>query len=522
MRTGLTVAMLLFGVLAMGQGFNERYDAFGWNDPQGGWNIEARGEGFALISGMTNTDSLGPSFFLTHGSVLITFIDANGAKLGEQRSYRPFHTSTAGWANCCDTIPGGGYVVGGASEDTLGNDEVYLMRFDALGDTLWTKVFGDPLLNYYYIGRQVKRTADGGFLIVGDMGVGDLSVNGIDGFAIKTDSQGNEQWRETYGGPPPDWRALLAVDLVGDGGYYFSGSYFPTDTNGEHWVLRVDSTGTEIWSVTWGGPFSEGALQLITGSDGHPIIFSGNAHAPSYGAMRPYIAKLDSADGSIVWEREYGPERYGTVLFAGKECPNGDLIVAGGTYVSQGPNNEMGLLLLTTSTGDSLWMFTYHYQDSIITNGQGRFYDVLPTADGGFIAAGVARNPVGGPYPPGYSQDTWVVKVDSMGCVVPGCNSVGITEQVTNLADAISIHPNPMISGQSVTLRLHLPQSLHGAPLKATLVNADGQVAWQQTLGVAGSSTNFNIQPAPLATGLYFIHVTSQDRWLTGGKLIIQ
>jgi hypothetical protein len=519
MRKALTAATLLVGALALGQGFNERYDAFGWGYSQTGFGVEFAPGGYAVLSGSSDYDSIAPGNWQFHGSVLITWLDGNGLKTNERRSWREMHSAFAGWANCCDTVPGGGFVVGGSSEDSLGNDEVYLMRFDALGDTLWTKVFGDPLLNYYYIGRQVKRTADGGFLIVGDMGLGDLSVNGIDGFAIKTDSLGNEQWREIYGGPPPDWRALLAVDLVGDGGYYFSGSFFPTDTNGEHWVIRVDSTGTEIWSVTWGGPFSEGALQLITGSHGQPIIFSGNAHAPSYGAMRPYIAKLDSADGSIVWEREYGPERYGTVLFAGKECPNGDLIGAGGTYVSQGPNNEMGLLLRTTSTGDSLWMFTYHYQDTIISNGQGRFYDVLPTADGGFIAAGVARNPVGGPYPPGYSQDTWVVKVDSLGCIVPGCNSVGISEQATNLLDAISIFPNPVQSGHQVTVQLDLPLSVTHLPLQLSVVGMDGRVVHQQR--IAGNGAHQLALPG-LSAGLYYIHLASEGKWLTGGKLVVQ
>ncbi len=517
MRKWLLAIALFVEALAYGQGFNYRYDAFGWGYAQTSFGIELLPDGYMVIGGSSDYDSIAPGIWQFHASVLLTWLDADGVKIMERRSWRANHSAFAGWANCCDTIPGGGYVVGGSSEDSLGSDEVYLMRFDADGDTLWTRVYGGPTDDYYWIGRQVKRTADGGFLIVGDMGLGDLSVNGIDGFAIKTDSLGNEEWRETYGGPPPDWRALLAVGLAGDGGYYFSGSYFPTDTNGEHWVIRVDPAGNEIWSVTWGGPFSEGALQLITGSEGQPIVFSGNAHAPSYGSMRPYVAKLDSADGSILWEREYGPERYGTVLFAGKECSNGDLIGAGGTYVSQAPNNEMGLLLRTTSTGDSLWMFTYHYQDSMITNGQGRFYDVLPTADGGFIAAGVARNPVGGPYPPGYSQDTWVVKVDSMGCIIPGCNSVGIEEQTTNLLGALTIFPNP--ASEQTTLRLELPPSVAQLPLQLSMVGMDGRIAQQRLLSGNGDHT---LALHGLSEGVYHVHISSEGKWLTGGKLIVQ
>jgi hypothetical protein len=108
MRFGPFTVFLFVEALVYGQGFNERYDAFGWGDPQGGWNIERTAFGHAVISGMTNTDSLAPDLFLTHGSVLITFIGHEGDKLEEKRSYRPYHTTVAGWANCCDTIPGGG------------------------------------------------------------------------------------------------------------------------------------------------------------------------------------------------------------------------------------------------------------------------------------------------------------------------------------------------------------------------------------------------------------------------------
>ena len=468
---------------------------------------------------MTNTDSLAPDLFLTHGSVLVTFIDDNGIKLNEKRAYRPYHTAVAGWANCCDTIPGGGYVVGGASEDTTGYDEVYLMRFDAEGDTLWTRVFSGPTEDHYMIGRQVKCTADGGFLIVGDTGFGDIFATGMDGFAIKTDSQGNEQWRRIYGGTPPLWEALVSCDIGPGATYYLAGSEHHDHNNGQYWVMRVDTVGNVLWDVTWGGPFSEGATQLITASDGHAFVFSTKGYAPAAAALRPYIAKIDSTDGAIIWEREYGPTAYSTTLFAGKETPDGDLIACGVTYAASEANNvQQGLLLRTTSTGDSLWMYSYFYQDDVISTGQGRFYDLLPTNDGGFIAAGAAYNPVGGPYPPGYSQDTWVVKVDGNGCIVPGCNSTGITEQATNLLDAFTIFPNPAQSGQPVTLQLDLPPSVGPGPWQCTVVATDGRVVRSFTItGTTGQLATDNLSP-----GLYYIHIATEGKWLTGGKFIVQ
>jgi hypothetical protein len=143
MRLLLLAICLLVEALAFSQGFNRRYDAFGWGYAQTAFGIETLPDGYMVFSGSSDYDSIAPGQFFFHASVLLTKIDLFGEKVWERRSWRPFHGALPGWSNCCDTIPGGGYVVGGASEDTTGFDEVYLMRFDTEGDTLWTRVLLD-------------------------------------------------------------------------------------------------------------------------------------------------------------------------------------------------------------------------------------------------------------------------------------------------------------------------------------------------------------------------------------------
>ncbi|MDX9750881.1 MAG: kelch repeat-containing protein, partial [Flavobacteriales bacterium] len=168
MRSVCLAALLLVETLAMGQGFNERYDAFGLGYQQSATDIVILEQGYTVFSVSSDYDSLSPGEWFFHASALLTHVDIAGNKIWEKRAWRALHNTVTGWANCCDTIPGGGYIVGGASEDTTGYDEVYLMRFNAAGDTLWTRVFSGPTEDHYMIGRQVKRTPDGGFLIVGD------------------------------------------------------------------------------------------------------------------------------------------------------------------------------------------------------------------------------------------------------------------------------------------------------------------------------------------------------------------
>jgi hypothetical protein len=512
MRLLLLAICLLVEALAFSQGFNRRYDFLGLGTAQTALNIELLPDGYLTIGGGTDYDSIAPGVFFTHGSVHLTRINQNGIVKWEKRAFRPFHTALPGWSNCCDTIPGGGYVVGGASEDTTGFDEVYLMRFDTQGDTLWTRVFGDPAGNNYWIGRQVKHLSDGGFLIVGDRG-GNFG-NNVDGFIIRTDSEGSELWRATYGGALID--GIVSIEKCSSLTYFTGGVSFSSMTNSNFWVQRVNLDGDVLWSRTWGGEHKESNAQLAPTNDGHAFVAGGWSFAPDFSLMRPYLAKLDSADGSTIWERFIGPQAYSTLFFAGKETPSGDLIAAGVSYANA-TTDQQGLLCRTTSEGDSIWMYNYFYQDEMMSDGTGRFYDVLPTADGGFIAAGATYFSASGHNPQGISQDTWVVKVDADGCIVPGCNTVGITEQATNLLDALRIWPNPA-QGQC-TVHLELPASIGTGALLLTVVAADGRVAQQHSL--AGNGTH-PLDLRGLSAGLSHVHVSQGGRWLTGGKVVVE
>ncbi|MFZ1686143.1 MAG: T9SS type A sorting domain-containing protein [Flavobacteriales bacterium] len=507
MRYAALIVGLLVEALAFGQGFNKRYDAFGLEGPQGSFGIEYTPAGYAVLGASEDLDSLGPDSFFFHASVVLTFIDDQGVHLSTKRAFRPWQNTAPGWANCCDTIPGGGFIIGAGSQDTVNVFEVYLMRFDAQGDTIWTRAFGGA--GEFWIGRQVKRTPDGGFLVVGD-----TDANGnTDGFVLKTDGSGEEEWRETYsGGGLSDY--LMAIDMVGNGDYFCGGQRRMSVDDKDLWVLRIDSTGAVRWTRSWGSSFDEPNAHLITLADGHVLVASAWGYADEFNAIRPYLAKLDSTDGSTIWDHEYGPIALGTSFFAAKERNNGDIIACGVSYVSF---HQQGLLLRATSTGDSLWMRTYYYQDTLIADGTGRFYDVLPTDDGGFIAAGVAYNPAGAPYPPGYSADTWVVKVDSLGCIVPGCDAVGVQEVVTNLGNSLTVYPNP--AHGSATMEVQLPQSMHGnSALRLVLVNGQGQVAMEQ----AGKEGGNTLDLSGIAAGLYYVHLANGTTWLAGAKLVVE
>jgi len=78
--------------------------------------------------------------------------------------------------------------------------------------------------------------------------------------------------------------------------------------------MRLDSAGSIIWETTWGSPFNDGAANLITLQNGNPLVASTMRYNSNLGPTRFYMAELDSADGSIIWEQEYGQIAGGTAF----------------------------------------------------------------------------------------------------------------------------------------------------------------------------------------------------------------
>lgn len=500
-------ALLSLGVRS--QGFNKRYDAFGQGYAQGSYGIERAGEGWLVISGSYEPDTITLDSLIATHSIVINRIDQQGTLLWQQRYRYAFHASFQGWADCCDTVPGDGFVVGGGSKSYTNVDEARLVRFNAQGDSLWSRTFGGA--GEYWIGQQVKCLADGGFIVCG----GTDHTGDQDGFLIRTDAGGNELWRQTYGWSNPVYiDGLTAVSEASDGDLFMSGSRFLSDADDQRWVQRTYPNGDLRWRVSWGGPYKEGATYLQLLEDGYPLIAGGYGNEPEYEHMQPYLAKLDTADGSILWEHKYGTAVWSTLFFAAKECANTDIIACGVSYEG---GWEQGLLLRVTSTGDSLWMRRYASFDDQLDSCEGRFWDVLPTVDGGFIASGFGNLPYDFPFPPGTSQDAWVVKVDSMGCIVPGCDATGVTEVITNLKDALRVWPNP--AHGEVQVELKLPPGLRDEDVDLSIISAEGRVVrrvpWQQ-------ANILVLVVQDLAPGMYTLHITDGTRWITGTKLIVE
>ncbi len=174
------------------------------------------------------------------------------------------------------------------------SNRVALIKLNSVGDTLWIRNFGLGLLGNWANGICVKETADHGYILSGSTHTG--SGNG---FLIKTDSLGNQQWIRSYGGTADEF--ITGIRQLQDGNYLVVGQTTSYGYGGSDiWLLKINSVGDTIWTRTYGGSGNEstGERDLSVTSDSCYLIV-GTTASWGAGGNDALLLKVDG-NGNIV------------------------------------------------------------------------------------------------------------------------------------------------------------------------------------------------------------------------------
>jgi len=293
----------------------------------------------------------------------------------------------------------GGYVIIGVTESYgAGDGDVWLIKTDSDGNEEWNKTFG----GYEYdSGKSVRETNDGGYIIAGrteSYGDGDSDL-----WLIKTDPDGKKVWDKTFGGREDD--SGSSVQETSDGGYIIAGS---TESYGagdyDVWLIKTDSSGTEQWNKTFGGPGADWSNSVLKTEDGGYIV---TGYTESYGAggKDVWLIKTDS-DGNKLWDKNFG----------GPDDDSGSSIwgTRDGGYIITGGANAVHNADVHRSAGDA-WLINVDRNGTVRWNKTLSFWNsgyniatsIQETKDDGYILTGYS-------FGPGY-QRAWAIKADQEG-----------------------------------------------------------------------------------------------------------
>jgi hypothetical protein len=164
--------------------------------------------------------------------------------------------------------------------------DVYLIKTNASGDSLWSKSIGGTSDDF---GECVHQTSDGGYIIVGR--TASYGAGSDDVYLVKTNSAGDTLWTKTYGGI--SWDMGYSLDLTPDGGFILVGTTSSFGDTSQLYLLKTDAQGNLRWAKTLGGLGQEWGYSVGVTSDGGYIL-TGSTNSFGAGLDDVFLVKTDS------------------------------------------------------------------------------------------------------------------------------------------------------------------------------------------------------------------------------------
>jgi hypothetical protein len=197
----------------------------------------------------------------------------------------------------------GGFLVGGTTQRAGGtHDDGWLLLVDGDGSLAWERSFGGPLNDGVF---QVAALADGGIAAVGYTDAG--GSRRFEVWVLRFDGLGNLLWQRTLGLGPFD----AATGVVGavDGGLLVAGvtssDAFRRD---DVWMMRFGRNGELMWDRVFPKPGRDGAWALVALPTDRYVVA---AATDSFGAgsTDAWLFCIDDL-GKLLWERVYGGAKW--------------------------------------------------------------------------------------------------------------------------------------------------------------------------------------------------------------------
>jgi hypothetical protein len=289
-----------------------RCDADGnhlWNNTYGG-GLRYGGFYSNYIHSVTVIESADGGFLLTSHTTNYGPGDVNGWLIHTNQNGECLWNHTYGGA--LDKIlvesvvcSEGGYLSVGFSENvSAGAFDGWVLRTDANGNHLWNQTYGSPDIGELFC--DVIEVDSERFVITGGLGdfsyFGDRSSTQQDALLCCIDVNGTHLWNRTYGGTNVE--RLDQIIQCDNGDFAICGRTMSYGMgNLDAWLVRTDSNGELLWNQTYGSEVIEVGLGIAECQDGGFAIFT-LTFDDSTGISDAWFVLTDAA-GVELWDAVY-------------------------------------------------------------------------------------------------------------------------------------------------------------------------------------------------------------------------
>ena len=288
-----------------------------------------------------------------------------------------------------------------------------LLLLDTLGNIQWRQDFYCDDLPASICRLQPIHTLscpDGGYLLTCRQVRTNNSCNfPVSSTLIKTDAQGNEQWR-IRPGPHVDFYVEPGWPVLLDNGNVM---FFWTD------YLYDPPPADGCWQGNDSATVRFAEFELINGD----LIQEGG-----------YAEILPNVNNGIDYQWYF--------LSQAQLLSDGNILLSGG-------NLRDAFIAKVSQEGDLLWYRT-HVPQEVLDEGldinpvDTYIHGLIETSDGGFLGVGEFQvDPFSSDIWPDGFQTAFALKLDEYGCLEPGCEVVSI-EEIDSEDEIYRIYPNPV------------------------------------------------------------------------------
>ncbi len=324
--------------------------------PETAFSIEQTTDGGYIVGGYT----------FSYGAGAMDFYLVKTNSTGDTMWTRTYGGYNIDYGHEVKQTADGGYIFGGYTASfAVGADDFYLVKTDSLGNSVWTQTYGGVGIDE---GFSVKQTTDGGYIFAGV--TQSYGAGGNDVYLVRADANGDTLWTRTYGGVGDD--KGNSVQQTSDGGFIIAGS---TSSYGggsnDYYIIKTDASGDTLWTRTFGGiGVNDFAQDVQQTSDGGYIVAG---YTDSYGlnSIYYYLVKLD-ASGDSTWTFICGGDA-NDEAFSVRQTTDGGYIVAGQTMSYGAGNMDYYLVRLAAELPPFSLTLTPHNPPIQVPAGGGSF-----------------------------------------------------------------------------------------------------------------------------------------------------
>lgn len=450
----------------------------------------------------------------------LTKIDSIGGATW-QKSFQPVPGAYGNTSNVLklneeySLIQGNAQVVGNTG--ILNFQLFFIMVQNDTGDTLWVRQIGAEHLEEGV--TKMIQTTGGQFSMTGESFPVDNSQRSKV-LLLKIDSLGNQTFRKEYTSDNSKNHHAFSLAQTTDGGYLllayrsYNGPYpggFGNENKIDLVLIKTNAQGTQQWMkifepAEWKQILLYGSdMQMLT--DGNFLVSglkSYAAYLPGYSYFAKYLLMKFNPQGEIIDSISLPGNYYFFRITRLKPSADGNFWAIGAERDSFA-TGQTGLIMKITPGLQVLWKREYRVSppESLAHE---IFYEGVMMPDQGFVLCGRAF----GPLEDSTNQNAWIIRVDSLGCMEPGCDTVFTDTQDPPQEPDVGILLSPNPTSGEVRLALADPDAML---LGVRLLDMQGRVledvqfrreaGWREcVLSLAG-------QPA----GVYLVQARTSRGW---------